>query len=143
MCGRIRAYQLGAALVSDVSSRYQSLDKAYVHGISITHGLPQQRQHIWTFAVGIAQEYKGFLRTPKKICKCSAYGAVSPPSFVEDEYSCQSGVTGHWGDYFQFRLSAPLWEEQSCSNKFRWINTCCSRKNPRRIWPHPPLTMLK
>jgi len=129
VCGRVRGYQYGPAIAFGVSSQYQSLDSAYVHGISITHGPPHQRQHIWTYAVGLAQQYKG-LYSQNMFCKCTANGAASPPPFVGDAYSCQSGVRGRWRERYQLHSSAPLWEGQSCRQRLWWTKQCCEERNP-------------
>ena len=53
VCGRARAYRFGRnyAFYGYWNSHY-GLDGLYVDGLSLTHGAPGSRQHIWTFASG-------------------------------------------------------------------------------------------
>ena len=55
VCGRIIGYQFGlvTAFYQDNSgSGSSSIDSVYVGGVSLTHGAPGARQHMWTFAAG-------------------------------------------------------------------------------------------
>ena len=58
----------------------QTINMAYVDGVSITHGNP--RSHIWTFAADRDEAFKD--------CPYEA-GSESAPPFVEDNYYCESG----------------------------------------------------
>ena len=54
VCGRALAYRFGynyAFYSHHVSS--QGIDDSYVDGLSLTHGFPGSRKHIWTFASGL------------------------------------------------------------------------------------------
>ena len=131
VCGRIRAYQYGGAWAfRGAHSEGQSLNGSYVDGISITHGVP--RQHIWTFAAGLAQEQHTY--SVYQYCYCdvktrvTGYQAI-PPSFVGNDYFCESGVTGRWSDvssFYRFHSENPLWDGQNCGQNI----TCCSMNNP-------------
>ena len=133
VCGRARAYQYGSpgAFIGARSLGQLSLNGSYVDGISITHGLP--RQHIWTFAVGLAQEYccsHGLAW----YCYCDVQTHPSghqatPPSFVDSDYFCESGVTDRWrglSSEYQLYPENPLWDGQNCGQN----STCCSMNNP-------------
>ena len=48
VCGRITAYQVGST--DDFRVPNDTIDSAYVDGVSLTHGTSSSRQHIWTFA---------------------------------------------------------------------------------------------
>ena len=48
VCGQAKAYQKGAP--DAYQSQLQSVDRAYVDGISITLGSPP-RKHVWTYAL--------------------------------------------------------------------------------------------
>ena len=59
VCGRVRGYQYRS---TDAFEAYHhgyatTIDDAYVAGVSLTHGPPGSRQHIWTFAAGIAETF--------------------------------------------------------------------------------------
>ena len=138
VCGRIRAYQYGVGWAfTGAKSRYtgregtwepQSVDGSYVDGISITHGLP--RQHIWTFAAGIAQEHCcGHVLYHYCYCDVQtrpySYPAL-PPSFVGNDYFCEAGMSGQFVRYDRLISENPLWDGQSCGQN----STCCSMNNP-------------
>ena len=54
VCGRVRAYWWGLNWgFYGYHSRHQGIDGSYVDGLSLTHGAPGSRQHIWTFASGL------------------------------------------------------------------------------------------
>ena len=57
VCGKIIAYhkRLSRGLLSVWNNISVSIEQAYVSGVSITHGQPGARQHVWTF-VGTLNE---------------------------------------------------------------------------------------
>ena len=64
------------------------INKAYLDGVSITRGSP--RKHIWSFASGLTEQ-----QTDQYVCPCNV-GATSlshTPSFVGNDYYCESGCT--------------------------------------------------
>ena len=64
-------------------SSSQTIDEAYVDGISITHGTP--RNHLFTYAAAW------------KITGCPCKGGKEPPAFVGNNYYCGDDVVppGH------------------------------------------------
>ena len=125
VCGRIRAYQYG-----DTQGFYTNLvlnrgfEGSYVDGISLSHGPPGQRQHIWTFAAGNAEANTG--QGNPKLCPCDD-GGVVPPSFVGKDYFCESGnhdtIDLDTGIFFP---NDPLWDGEGCDAS----STCCQFGNP-------------
>ena len=89
MCGRVIGYQIGSTDAFGGNAVGDSIDSYYVYGVSVTHGTPWG--HIWTLAAGFTEgEYisQGF------DCPCvnsSIPGNVFPPSFVGNNYYCESG----------------------------------------------------
>ena len=89
VCGRVVGYQFRSP---DAFRRFvqsdSAIDKAYVDGVSITHGNP--RKHIWTYAAGLVETmdstYDDFH------CPCSSSAGKQPPSFVGSDYYCESGL---------------------------------------------------
>ena len=59
----------------------------YVDGISITYSSP--RKHLWTYAIGLGDRSN----TPAFNCPCAQYLGPLPPSFVHDNYYCESRTT--------------------------------------------------
>ncbi len=72
VCGRVLAYQKGwpSALYNSLrpSSSF-ALEEAYLSGVSLTHGPPDSRQHIWSFIAGEYELDDGRFKSFK--CPCS------------------------------------------------------------------------
>ena len=121
VCGSIRAYQYAWP---DGFETYHigtvtTIDGAYVSGISLTHGNP--RQHIWTFACGNNE----LLPTRNDVCPCDASFDINVPSFVNNDYFCESGLN-ETPSLLGFHANDPLWDGAGCSN----TSSCCSFNNP-------------
>ena len=131
VCGRIRAYQYGYAWAfrGALSPIFRlSLNGSYVDGISVTHGAP--RQHIWTFAAGLAREHCCSLAL-YQYCYCDVQSHPRSyqdllPSFVGNDYFCESGVSGPRERNIRLYSENPLWDGQNCGQN----STCCSMNNP-------------
>ena len=123
VCGRIRGYQFGAT-GAFVNSN-QDIDAHYVGGVSLTHGSAGRRQHIWTFAAGLAEVTTIWT---KWVCPCDEqYSSASVPAFVGSDYFCESGFNADWvqGNYMLFPDDV-LWDGQDCTAN----STCCQLNNP-------------
>ena len=99
VCGKIIAYQYAstdAFGTYQVSTRSSNIDSDYVDGISLTHGR-NPRQHIWTFAAALDEvgthEYHTY-------CPCININEMAdesyPPSFVGNDYFCDTGSENRW-----------------------------------------------
>ena len=89
----------------------------------MTHGTP--RNHIWTFVAGISEAYP----TVPWVCPCDATMAIRVPSFVGEDYFCESGLHEPWtgaSRQFKFYSNDTLWDGEDCLPS----STCCSRRNP-------------
>ena len=100
----------------------QGVDSHYVDGLSLTHGAPGSRQHIWTFASGFLT---GSHRSshPNYKCPCDNDNAYPSPPFVGNDYFCES-VGSSWADVFY--SNATLWDWQVCEGG----GACCRFNNP-------------
>ena len=115
VCGRALGYQYGHTDAFDTGDT--SIDSYYVEGLSVTYGTP--RNHIWTFAAGRSKNHT--------CCTCPCaypYSGTAAPSFVGEDYFCESGNTGPAED--QWYLDDPLWDSQGCASG----STCCDRGGP-------------
>ena len=122
VCGRIIGYQVGQpeAFVYENKGFPQTIDGPYVDGVSLTYGNP--RQHIWTFAVPI-QEINSL---PTNLCPCNDNSLVRVPSYVGNDYFCETGVpTGQTWSY-TFYADDPLWDGEGCGP----TSACCTFNNP-------------
>ena len=112
MCGKARGYQSSSPDAFAALSGIKSIDGPYVDGLSITVG--ENRTHVWTYAVGLSDDYF----YPKRIenCPCnSIVPGAQPPGFVGDHYYCESGNLGRFesGTYY---TNDKLWDGQDCEN---------------------------
>ena len=118
VCGKIRGYQNSQ---TDAFETYHlgavtTIDGAYVAGVSLTHGSPGSRQHIWSFAAGASQDQP----TWNDACPCDASITINVPPFVSGDYFCESAAFGTPSGFYP---NDPLWDGQNCG-------TCCSMNNP-------------
>ena len=95
-----------------------NIESPYVDGISITLGSP--RHHIWTYAARFDERVGGF-------CSCANFSNLRTdvPSFVGNDYYCESGHTGPLSDEIRPTSWAdPLWDGEGCTIP---ENRCCDR----------------
>ena len=139
VCGKAKSYQTGSmdafyphahangdlsVYTPDVTVS-RSLDGLYVDGISITTAKP--RKHIWTYAVGTSDNDGNY----KTNCPCAVHPGPSPPTFVGNDYYCESGNTDSYqGD--KLYSGDPLWDGSQCSSE----NSCCSRADMPWFFRH-------
>ena len=131
VCGMAVGYQkdgTDAFLAKNFPSR--SINGPYVDGISITYGTP--RKHIWTYAIGL-QEHGSFDAIFN--CPCSQSPGPLPPSFVHDNYYCESGTITFYHS-IGVLTDDPVWDGEGCSND----NSCCSDPNLPWFYRQLPLT---
>ena len=99
----------------------QNIDGGYVCGLSLTHGAPGSRQHIWTFASG---RLTGNDRS-KERCPCDNGNTYPSPPFVGNDYFCESVLARPHSERI-FNPNAMLWDGQVCDGG----GTCCKFNNP-------------
>ena len=124
VCGRIRGYQFGGT-GAFASSSGKNIDDNYVEGISVTHGSVGNRQHIWTFAVGVS-EVRALNAYSIFSCPCDSGLFNRIPAFVRNDYFCESGVHRVWDHNFKLYSNDTLWDGQGCIS----TSTCCQFNNP-------------
>ena len=121
VCGRAIGYQYGSTEAFSFDA-VERIDSYYVYGVSVTHGCP--RNHIWTFAAGLSE---GVIDQQWN-CPCSNPGHpdnVLPPSFVGNNYYCESGNPENMHTTDILYSDDPLWDGQQCEGQ------CCSNgKSP-------------
>ena len=123
VCGRAIGYQHASADTFALRNPPHTIDDPYVDGVSVTHGIP--RAHIWTYAVGNSE---GKVSNFTTNCPCAnpAASTAPPPSFVGDNYFCESGNSGNGvGTGAHFFENDPVWDGEDCEGD------CCSNgKSP-------------
>ena len=139
VCGRIAAVQRGTpdAFYNAVSLGMNSIEQAYVDGISLTHGSAGSRQHIWTFAAAINQGDRR--NNGEVICACtdaSFNWGHQVPSFVGNDYFCDTGNLNPTYSFNTYFTNNPLWDGVGCAA----ASTCCELNMPPwfcATLPHP------
>ena len=120
VCGRTRAYQFGG---TDAFAYYtQGIDSFYVDGVSLTHGSAGRRQHIWTFAAGATEVS---ISVPSN-CPCDTANYDRVPTFVGNDYFCESGLHSDWSYQYVLYPNDVLWDGQDCTS----TSTCCRLNSP-------------
>ena len=126
VCGRMIGYQYATTdAVSPHGS--QTIDSPYVDGVSITHGSP--RQHIWTMMVGLWEV--GNSGAAGWECPCNTDVTIAIPSFIGDDYFCESGNPVTDNRAFLLHTDDPLWDGEGCGGN---EGPCCNA--PGIPWFH-------
>ena len=127
ICGQAIGYQYFTTDAFAYRSPSIKINNPYLDGISITYGKP--RRHLWSYAAGISQTQ----RLSSYACRCASVNGVPPPSFVHNNYYCNSGSRGQ--PTSQWYIHDTLWgNDGRCS-----VNTtCCS--NPNMPWFNRKIT---
>ena len=125
VCGRVIGYHVVSPDAFNYPIRFNpsfTTDNPYLDGVSITHGASGSRQHIWSFAGGLGDP------TFPDSYHCPCHGNVNPPSFVGQDYFCETANDARlpWRTV-GFEVNDPLWDGQNCSATF----SCeCTLNNP-------------
>ena len=121
ICGRALGYQYGTgeAFWGYARTGHNTTAGHYSDGLLVTRGTA--RHHVWTFAAGLSKDYN----YPTSNCPCALYPGLSAPTFVGENYFCESGDIGTY-QFSRWYLDDPLWDSQGCPAG----STCCSRGGP-------------
>ena len=117
VCGQIMGYQFASpdGLYIPFAN---DLNGPYVDGVSVTYGTP--RQHIWTLYGGVREFHSGCCNTPTS--------SFQPPSFVEQNYFCDTGNPSDENWMNVFFTTFPLWDnEANCPEN---ANCCAPHSGP-------------
>ena len=114
VCGKVRGYQFGH--IDAFSTGTNNIDLTYVEGVSITYS-SNPRQHIWTYAAG-----EDDFKAATDGCPCNTGSSVVVPTFVGNDYYCESGP----GDSGILYVEDILWDGQQCHEI---ESTCCTTPN--------------
>ena len=126
VCGRVLAYQTGraSAFYNVIVRNQNSLELAYLNGVSLTHGPPGSRQHIWSFVNGDRDRSSAAVPST---CPCSVINEnwnYQVPSFIGNDYFCESGNPGPRRIDGRF-FNDTLWDGLGCESP-----SCCELNTP-------------
>ena len=102
-------------------------EAAYVSGLSVTHGPAGSRQHIWTFAAALDEQDPTYNELYN--CPCTNTSVTWPyqlPSFIGNDYFCDTGNRGPGYNLTAFYPNDPLWDGEGCGS----ASTCCEFNTP-------------
>ena len=122
VCGRVRGYQKSGttAFFFGFGMPNSSIDSYYLSGVSLTHGPPGARQHIWSFAGGSNEIHLG------SSCPCANRPSAvrQIPSFVGNDFFCESGNPSpiSVGGFYP---NDTLWDGEGCASP-----PCCELSYP-------------
>ena len=126
VCGRITALQRNTPDAFGYNIDFENdIEGAYIDGVSLTHGAPGSRQHIWSFVAALAELFQ----FPFELCPCTRSDMDWPfevPSFIEQKYFCATGNPEPTFSYTDIYPDDPLWDGRGCGLN----NTCCEFNNP-------------
>ena len=109
VCGRVVGYQYR----SPDGFHFRNINQQYVDGVSITRGSP--REHVWTFVAGVTESNPNSANN----CPCSRTPGRAAPSFVGNNYYCESGNPTDLNAR-QLYTSDKLWDGLQCEG------SCCT-----------------
>ena len=129
VCGRILAYQKGVALAFNnaIYNNLESIDSAYLSGVSLTHGPAETRQHIWSFVGAYYEQDPNYYTSLN--CPCTNTAVSWPhqvPPFINNDYFCDTGNPGPGTSSTTYYINDPLWDGEGCSS----TSTCCEFNTP-------------
>ena len=126
--GIIIAYHKGYSYgFPSVWMKAVSMEAVYASGVSITHGPPGARQHVWTFVGAdneIDPEFNGQFNCPYS--NTNATWAYEVPSFIGNDYFCDTGNHGPGYDFTAFYRNDTLWDGEGCGS----TSSCCEFNSP-------------
>ena len=93
----------------------------------MTHGPAGSRQHIWTFATAHNDEDLVYRSDLNCLCTNTRYNwSYQLPSFIQNNYFCDTGNPGPGVDKSAYYSSDPLWDGAGCGED----STCSQFNNP-------------
>ena len=90
------------------NSGQNTINHAYVSGLSITYGPQNGRNHIWTYAGGYQES-----DTHDCNCPCASNPGARSPPFVGQDHYCES-ATRYVSQTFQWFTNNTLWDGEDC-----------------------------
>ena len=90
-------------------------------GVVITRGT--EEEHVWTFAASLHEVNS---ESPS-VCPCTnGLSQQSIPSFVGQDYFCETGITSGFSQGVFYPDGDPLWDGEDCGSG----STCCELHGP-------------
>ena len=125
VCGRAAgfSYHRPCAFYYYMNGGQNTIDHAYVAGLSITYGPQNGRNHIWTYAGGYQE-----IVSHDCNCPCAANPRASSPPFVGPDLYCESATRYSPPEPERWYTNNTLWDGEDCYPG----SSCCD--NPLAPW---------
>ena len=128
VCGRVMAYQKGTPDGFDFwDTSAATVESPNMDGVSLTYGAAGSRQHIWTFVAAVYETSNAY--SIQATCECTNTNykwTQQVPSYIGNNYFCDSGNPGPTHSGTATYLDDPLWDGTGCAQN----STCCQLNNP-------------
>lgn len=112
VCGRIKGCQYRRTYgLSTYQTGYNSIEGTYLDGVSLTHGNPGTREHIWSFI----SAHNQIDTNPSNGYFCPVDSTGLPP-FVGNDYFCDSGYSSSGYPSSTYYIDNLLWDGQGCAD---------------------------
>ena len=124
VCGRAVGYSFYDPLgLYKGADRSYTIDQYYLSGLSITHGAPGSRNHIWSYAAGWREDTSHVYN-----CPCSSHPRTEQltPDYVGDHYYCDTAT--YYYPKAEWYTNNTLWDGKDCYSGSK----CCN--NDRLPW---------
>ena len=115
VCGRVLGYQQNSP---DAFRLFANISQVYFDGLAIMRGDP--RKHVWTYTAGSIEGISS-----SDGCPCNSGSIFSVPSFVGNDYYCESGYSLYKCNSSVFTNDL-LWDGQQCGGL---EPPCCTHPN--------------
>ena len=117
VCGRVMAYQKGSPDAFDFwDASAKTLEGPYMNGVSLTYSAARSRQHIWSFVAAVYETSNTY----------ATYNWLHQvPSFIGNNYFCDSGNPGSGNEVSATYLDDSLWDGTGCGQD----STCFQQLN--------------
>ena len=133
VCGQVRGHGLGGAFYNVINCN-ESLEQAYVDGVTLTHGPAGRRTHIWTFAATLTDGDPDTHYTSHN-CGCSNTSmnwTHATPEDVGNDYFCDSNQQFTEGGRWEVDEDDDLWDGEGCGPS----SSCCEWNDPPYFCKH-------
>ena len=119
VCGRVAGYQENLPGAFRYGTNI-NIDQFYFVGLAIMYGRP--RKHIWTYTASYDYNLNDIYT-----CPCNSGSTNQVPSFVGNDYYCESGNNGPSGGCTSRLYSEDvLWDGKQCGDI---ESSCCTHPN--------------
>lgn len=131
VCGKIQAFGFGNAFSRSLLEN-PTIDDMYMEGVSLTHGPPGNRKHIWSFVAAFSELYRYKISSICRYTNTDISWPYQTPWFVGSDYFCDTNSRklvhiknfDRW--YRQPDGLDVLWDGKGCGP----TSSCCTFNNP-------------